>query len=441
MPAPENDLLKFKVFLHHVGSLLETDISVELWDGNMVPLCGQPTSNLAVRIADPGVIASLLRSPRTLTVASLLASGRLRIVNGTLLELEPRRQEIENKVRVGALRKIDKWLALKALLPFLMLPGKAPIKDQAFQGKSKNTAEKGRDDKAFVQFHYDLSNDFYALFLDPLMIYSCAYFPRWDATLEEAQRAKLDIICRKLRLQPGERFLDIGCGWGGLITHAAQHYGVMAHGTTLSQAQFEFAKARIAALKLEERVTVELADFRTLAGTYDKIASIEMYEHIGAANLEGYFAKVASLLRVRGLFLQQASVRRARRDDAYLKHPWQVAFTKYIFPGGYLDHIGNTIDNLEKHEFDVHDVENWREHFSLTLRKWTARLYGRRHEAEALIGEARTHLWLLYLARSAIGFDRGAMAVIQILASKRVWGASGLPPTRADLYTKKCTAP
>ena len=266
------------------------------------------------------------------------------------------------------------------------------------------------------------------------MVYSCAYFPSWDASLEEAQLAKLDIICRKLRLKQGEKFLDIGCGWGSLIVHAAQNYGVQAHGVTLSQAQFDFARARIAQAGHSDRVTVELKDFRELTGTYDKIASIGMFEHVGLDNHDAYFAKMSSLLRVRGLLLNHAIVRRARRKNFRYKPPEYTAMTRYIFPGGELDHIGLSLDNLEMHDFDIHDVEGLREHYAKTCRIWAERLVARRHEAEAMIGEAKTHLWLLYLARCSIGFERGAMAIFQTLASKRAPGASGLPPTRADLY-------
>ena len=429
MPEPERLLSQFKAFVGELGVALDADVNVELWNGDVVPLCRQPSSELAIRICDPGVVASLLRSPRMMTVVALFASGRLRIVNGTLLDFEPRRQDIEAKVRAGAWRRIDTWRALKALASFLTLPGGAKAGDHAFEEGGGR-----RDDKALVQFHYDISNEFCALFLDPLMVYSCAYFPDWDASLEDAQTFKLDMICRKLRLAPGEKLLDIGCGWGGLIIHAARRYGVTAHGATLSASQFAFAQARIAALGLQDRVTVTLADFRSLDGVFDKIASVGMYEHIGAKNLDGYFAKVASLLRTRGLFLHHAIVRRARPERRYARQVTTRAMTKYIFPGGYLDHLGGSIAHLEMNEFDVHDVEGLREHYAFTCRKWTERLYARRDEASAMIGEVRTHLWLLYLARSAIAFDRGAAAVFQTLASKRAPGASGLPPTRADLH-------
>ena len=421
-------------FVRHVGQILDIDINVILWDGATVPLCEKPTSDLAVKICDPGVITTLLRAPKLWTAIELLLNGRIRILNGLFFAFETRRQDLETKIRAGLWRKISKREAFKALAPFYFGDRNAPAPRLDFAGAIPDRVEQGRDDKALVQFHYDLSNDFYALFLDPRMVYSCAYFPTWEASLEDAQVSKLDIVCRKLQLQPGDRFLDIGCGWGGLVIHAAQHYGVQAHGVTLSQAQFDFATTRIAELGLTDRIRIELKDYRELTGEYDKIASVGMFEHVGLDNHDAYFAKMYSLLRVRGMLLNHAITRRARRKNFRYKPPEYVAMTTFIFPGGELDHIGMSLDNLERHEFDVHDVENLRDHYAKTCRIWAERLYARRPEAEAMIGEVKTHLWLIYLARSAIGFERGAMAIFQTLASKRDSGLSGLPPTRQHLF-------
>ncbi len=425
---------EFERFVRGLARLFDIDISLILWNDARIPLCARPSGELAVKICDPGVVTSLLRAPKLWTAIELLLDGRIRIVGGTFFEFEPRRQDLENKIRAGVWRSIDKRQAFRALWPFLFGRKKPP--ELAYAGPIADRADQGRDDRALVQFHYDLSNDFYRLFLDPLMVYSCAYFPTWDSTLEEAQVAKLDIVCRKLRLQKGDRFLDIGCGWGGLVIHAAQHYGVQAHGVTLSKAQFDFAVARVAELGLEDRVKIELKDYRELTGEYDKIASVGMFDHVGLDNHDAYFAKMHSLLRVRGLLLNHAITRRARRKNFRRKPPEYVAMTRYIFPGGELDQIGLSLDNLEIHEFDVHDVEGLREHYARTCRIWAERLYARRREAEAMIGEVKTHLWLIYLARCAIGFERGATAIFQTLASKRALGvhASGLPPTRADLF-------
>ena len=421
-------------FLQHVGHVLQLDLNLILWDGTKIPLCDHPTTDLALKIYDPGVLTSLLRAPKLWTAIELLLNGRIRLVNGLFFDFEPRRQDAEDKIRAGRWKKIDKWLAFRALAPFWFGSRAAPTPRMDFSGEIADRAEQGRDDQALVQFHYDLSNEFYALFLDPRMVYSCAYFPTWESSLEEAQVSKLDIVCRKLRLKPGDRFLDIGCGWGGLVIHAAQTYGVQAHGVTLSQAQFDFATARVRELGLTDRVKIELKDYRDLTGEYDKIASVGMFEHVGLDNHDAYFAKMSSLLRVRGLLLNHAITRRAKRKNFRKKPPLYVAMTRYIFPGGELDHIGLSLDNLEIHEFDVHDVEGLREHYAKTCRVWAERLYARRHEAEAMIGEVKTHLWLIYLARTSIGFERGACAIFQTLASKRAVGASGLPPTRRDLY-------
>jgi len=423
-------------FLRHLGQVFDVDLSLVLWDGARFPLCARPSSDLALKIYDPGVIASLLRAPKLWTAIELLLNGRIRIVGGTFFDFEPRRQDLENKLRAGAWKKIDKGLAFSALAPFFFASRNPPTPKLDFAGNIADRVDEGRDDKALVQFHYDLSNEFYALFLDPRMVYSCAYFPTWEASLEEAQVSKLDIVCRKLQLKAGERLLDIGCGWGGLVIHAAQHYGVTAHGVTLSQAQFDFACKRVAELGLADRIRIELKDYRELTGEYDKIASVGMFEHVGLDNHDAYFAKMHSLLRVRGLLLNHAITRRARRRNFRRKPPEYVAMTRFIFPGGELDHIGLSLDNLEIHEFDVHDVEGLREHYAKTCRIWAERLYARRREAEALIGEVKTHLWLIYLARCAIGFERGAMAIFQTLASKRAPSAlgSGLPPTRRHLF-------
>jgi len=269
------------------------------------------------------------------------------------------------------------------------------------------------------------------------MQYSCAYFPSADAGIEAAQQAKLDMICRKLRLKPGERLLDIGCGWGGLICHAARRYGVTAHGVTLSEAQYRFATEKIARLGLQDRVTVALQDYRALSGEFDKIASIGMFEHVGSAGHGAYFTRMRDLLKPRGIMLHHAITRPAKRSERAFrrKRPEFAAVVDYIFPGSELDHIGNTVANLERHGFEVHDVEAWREHYARTTRLWCERLQANRAAAEAEAGAVKTRLWLLYLAGVSLGFERGSIGIFQTIASRRARGPSGLPPTRADLYS------
>ena len=259
-----------------------------------------------------------------------------------------------------------------------------------------------------------------------------------DNSLDTAQHDKLEMICRKLRLQPGEKMLDIGCGWGGLICHAARHHGVQAHGITLSQTQFDFATAKVKRLGLEERVTVELRDYSTLEGTYDKIASIGMFEHIGIANMpEILSSKINSLLRDRGILLNHGISRHAKatRRAARKIRPERRLLLKYIFPGSELDNVGHTTDLLEICGFEVHDIEAWREHYALTTRHWYRNLMARRQEAIDLVGPEKFRMWALYLAGVSIGFADGSMHICQIVATKHsAKGPSGLPLTRADLY-------
>ena len=243
------------------------------------------------------------------------------------------------------------------------------------------------------------------------------------------------MICRKLRLRPGDHLLDIGCGWGGLLCHAARQYGARTHDVTLSEAQSAFVQDKIADFGLQNRVTVELMHYRDLTGEYDRIASIGMFEHVGQDHA-AYFLKMRSLLRPRGVMLHHAITRPAKRSDRAFrrKRPEYAAIVKYIFPGSVLDHIGNTVAALERHGFEVHDVEGWREHYARTTRLWCERLYANREVAEREVGPAKTRLWLLYLAGVSLGFERGTIGIFQTVATKQTRGASGLPLTRADLY-------
>ena len=218
-------------------------------------------------------------------------------------------------------------------------------------------------DRAAITHHYDVSNDFYKLFLDERMVYSCAYFHAVDDTLEAAQRQKLDHICRKLRLQPGERFLDIGCGWGALVIWAAKHYGVHAHGITLSQAQLDEARRRIAAEGLQDRITVELRDYRALEGegVYDKVSSVGMFEHVGLANLPQYHATVHRVLKPNGLFLNHGIT---HEEDGWQPSVDTEFINRYVFPDGELDRVSNIQAGMERAQFEIQDVENLRMHYA-----------------------------------------------------------------------------
>ena len=431
MSEADPRLARLKRLIEGLAPSLDLDIAIRLWDGEVVPLGRSWSGDVALALRDPVAITRLLRRPRLTTLVELFAEGKLDIEGGTLLDLAARQGGGSSR---GLLKKVSKLAAARALLPFLFGPG-GQGGGHAYAGRQAARAEE-RDDKAQVQFHYDLSNAFYALFLDPEMVYSCGYFADWSHDIAQAQQDKLEMICRKLRLAPGERFLDIGCGWGGLVCHAAQHHGVRAHGVTLSQAQFDFAQAKIARLGLTDRVTIELKDFRALSGEWDKIASIGMFEHVGLDNRDSYFGHIKSLLRPRGIYLHHAIARPMKKDERSFrrKRPEFAALVNYIFPGGELDHIGGTTDAMERQGFEIHDTEGWREHYGRTCRLWTERLQAARAAAEAEAGPAKTRIWLLYLAGVCLAFERGTVGIFQTVATRRIRGASGLPPTRADLY-------
>ncbi|MBR0672129.1 class I SAM-dependent methyltransferase [Neoroseomonas soli] len=417
----------------HVAEVAPVDLSVRLWDGSVLPLAPGAREDLTLVVGTPAALTRLVRRPRLPTVVELIAEGAVDLEGGTLLDLAARAGSGSTR---GIAKRIDKGLALRAFLPFLFGPGGGGA-GHAYTGTQAARHGQGRDDKAQVQFHYDLSNAFYALFLDPEMVYSCAYFPDWEADLATAQRAKLEMICRKLRLKPGERMLDIGCGWGGLVCHAAQHHGVQAHGVTLSQAQFDFATEKVRCLGLQDRVTIELRDFRDLRDVeFDKVASIGMFEHVGLDNRDGYFRHIRSLLKPRGIYLHHAIARPMKATEKKFRkaNPEFRALVNYIFPGGELDHIGGTTDAMERNGFEVHDTEGWREHYGRTCRLWTERLYANREAAYIEASAAKTKIWLLYLAGCALAFERGTVGIFQTVATKRARGASGLPATRADLY-------
>ena len=313
----------------------------------------------------------------------------------------------------------------------------------------KHTRER---DRAAIQYHYDVGNAFYALWLDRSMQYSCAYFPDGTEDLDTAQERKLEHICRKLRLQPGERLLDIGCGWGGLARYAAERFGAQVVGVTLSEKQAAYANERIAQAGLSDRVAVRLQDYRDLRDeSFDKIVSVGMFEHVGRSQLPEYFAQVYRLLKPGGLFLNHgiASWRGIRQGQPKLNSltKWlarrilgaQTFSQSYIFPDGELEPVSEVNLLAEQTGFEVRDVENLREHYARTLRHWVRRLEERRAEAIQLADEVTYRTWRFYMSASAYGFGAGYINVNQSLLSRPDRGRSNLPLTRADLYVINST--
>jgi cyclopropane-fatty-acyl-phospholipid synthase len=333
--------------------------------------------------------------------------------------------------------KLSLYNRVAAIISALNLPARiyAPNFSDSLIYTHTVKAHSKTENRDAIHFHYDVSNDFYALWLDSAMIYSCAYFEKADATLEQAQQAKLEHICRKLILKPGELLLDIGCGWGALVIYAAQHFGVKAHGITLSQQQFELATARIKAAGLENQVSLSLCDYRDIKGTsvYDKIVSVGMFEHVGLKNLPLYFSTVHRLLKPSGLFLNHGITHDVEGWEKTLSTEF---INRYIFPDGQLDTVSNIQRAMEREKFEISDVESLRPHYALTLRQWVSRLEKNHEEALQYVSESTYRIWRLYMASCALEFENGRIGIYQILANKRGVGQSSLPLTRKHIYAR-----
>ncbi len=288
-------------------------------------------------------------------------------------------------------------------------------------------------DRKNIQYHYDVSNDFYGLWLDRRRVYSCAYFRTPDLDLDAAQEAKLDHICRKLALKPGETLLDIGCGWGGLILHAAKNYGVRSVGITLSDNQRDYVLEQVARLGLQGRVEVRLMDYRDVPeeGAYDKVASVGMFEHVGRRNLGEYFAKIHRLLKPGGLVMNHG-ITSAALDSHGLGGGVSEFIDDYVFPGGELVHASEVVRAASGAGLECLDCENLRPHYGKTLWHWVERLEARQDEARRLIGEQKYRIWRIYMAGSAHAFERGWLELWQVLAGKAADGGQPQYPFSRD---------
>lgn len=413
-----------RLFRNFDGSL-----RICLWDGSEMRVGGEPPEfSLIFRSAK--AFRDLVLSHHPLHVVESYFQGLIDIDGDlySVLKLRPYLASLQLPLKEKAL------FATRALM---IRPDKAESNGSrkwANNLRQKLGLEDGKElNKEAISFHYDVSNDFYALWLDEQMVYSCAYYEDAGQSLEQAQRNKLEHICRKLRLQPGERLLDIGCGWGALICWAAEHYGVSAHGITLSQRQYEHAQRTIRQRGLEQRVSVELTDYRDLKGEaeYDKLTSVGMFEHVGLKNLPTYFAIAHRMLKPGGLFLNHGIT----SDEGGWKKSMSTEFiNRYVFPDGQLETMSTVQRIMEDAKFEIHDVESLRQHYALTLREWVSRL--ERHHAEAIshVPESVYRIWRFYMAACAQQFEEGNTGLYQILASKRAPFASPIPLTRRHLY-------
>jgi cyclopropane-fatty-acyl-phospholipid synthase len=414
--------------------------AVRYWDDTIERGSSGPAPDFTLVLRHPGALRHMFYPPSELRLAEAYLrddydiEGNIEAAVGLLATLARRFRSLWRNIRLFAqLRALPDHEAPRSMLHHLDAPGIA--------GRRHTRAR----DAAAVSAHYNLSNAFYQLWLDERLVYSCAYFPTGAEDLATAQAAKLDYLCRKLRLQPGERLLDIGCGWGGLVLHAAQHYGVQAVGITLSEPQAELARSRIDAAGLSGCCRVELRDYRDLSAweTFDKVVSVGMVEHVGRANLPTYFAQAHRWTRPGGLLLNHGIVLAtplATGPSAWLARAfWQerAFIQRYVFPDSELELPATMIAAAELAGWETRDLESLREHYALTLRHWVRRLEAQREAACQLVGEQRYRIWRLYMAASAHAFASGQIGIVQMLLSKPDGtGRAALPLSRADLYER-----
>jgi cyclopropane-fatty-acyl-phospholipid synthase len=390
-------------------------IAVEAYDGSRV---GPTDAPATIQIRSRDALLRIVTAPGELGIARAYVSGDLDI-DGSIWDLLALRDRLPNvrlerSVMLDLVRELGGWRAIRPIAP--------PPEEVRLQGRRHSRAR----DAAAISHHYDVSNEFYRLVLGPSLTYSCAVFHDQSDTLEQAQENKYELICRKLGLEPGMRLLDVGCGWGGMVIHAAKHHGVRAVGITLSRQQAELAEKRAAEAGLSDEVEIRVQDYRDVTdGPFDAISSIGMFEHVGEAKLGEYFDRLRALVTPHGRLLNHGI---SRPPGQRARLPYRSFINRYVFPDGELHEVGRVVSAIQKAGFEARHVENLREHYALTLRQWVANLERNWSQAVAEVGEGRARVWRLYMAGSSANFAAGRTHIHQVLAAPSTDdGVSALP--------------
>ena len=395
-------------------------VAIRLWDDRL--FSGSEFIKCVLHLHHPGVLRVLILRRNMVMMAEAYMAGYIEVTGDfeTLFSLDSHLTNFKPGLRQS----------LQLVLDALHL---TPLEKHKYDRRIKAGNGQQNNSRKTISHHYDVSNDFYRLWLDDNMVYSCAYFRDSEQSLDEAQQDKLDYLCRKLRLHAGQSVLDIGCGWGALALWAAQHYGVTVHGITLSKEQKVLAEERIRKAGLEDRIRIELRDYRNLQGNavYDRVVSVGMFEHIGVNNFPQYFGKIKQVLKPKGLFLNHGITRNAGWRESQMTR----FINQYIFPDCELARISVVSDAMEKAGFEIVDVEGLRQHYALTLRRWVEALEASKKQATEITSREIYHLWRLYMSGCAYYFEEGSINVHQVLAGHQL-DHLPIPLRRDDLY--KC---
>ena len=402
-----------------------TGIEFRAYDGSRA---GPRDAPVTVELRSPRAVAYLVQARNDLGMARAYVSGALE-VHGDLHDALSRLWNVGD----GNISRRERLRVLRAIGPGALRPVKPPPQEVRPRGRRHS---KRRDAEA-VSHHYDVSNRFYEWILGPSMAYTCAVYPSDDASLEEAQFEKFDLVCRKLDLKPGMRLLDVGCGWGGMVMHAVRHYGVEALGVTLAREQVEWGKRAIEEAGLADRAEVRHMDYRDVReGDFDAVSSIGLTEHVGERALPAYFAFLHGKLRPHGRLLNHCITRANNKTPALLRGGF---IDRYVFPDGELLGPGHIISTMHDAGFELRHEENLREHYARTLAAWGRNLADHWDDAVAEVGEGKARVWRLYLAGSRVSFDDDYIELHQALGTKTEKGNSGMP-LRPDWGTGRTEA-
>jgi len=400
---------------------------VQMWDDSSWTSNENQDPQFSMILNHPGALKEMFLPPSELNLGEAYIYGDFDL-KGDIFQALEIADHVQNQDWTW-------WEKLRSAWNLWSLPGQGRTPATKHAAQLKGEKHSISRDKQAISYHYDVSNEFYALWLDDYLNYSCAYFSQDDYDIHQAQAQKMDYVCRKLRLKPGEKILDIGCGWGGQIMYAAQHYGVEALGITLSENQVDLARKRIQEKGLQNVCRVELIDYREIPAerTYDKIVSVGMVEHVGEEKLTSYFQQAYRLLKPEGLFLNHGIA--ATFNDPNRGNQDNSFSDKYVFPDGELVLINTMLRYAEAAGFEVRDVESLREHYARTLKHWVSRLEDQYEKAREFVNETTYRIWRLYMSASARGFEVGRLNIYQtLLAKQNREGYSSHPMTRADLY-------